>query len=81
MFTSAFWKASFEQLAVEDTVRRRASIAFWGADAFNIVEADWGEQALALAGGAAVLSILTSIVSSAVTDCPGHRLTDSEVLS
>jgi hypothetical protein len=37
-------------------------IAFLGADAFNVIDADWTE-ALSIALGAVVLSVLTSLLS------------------
>lgn len=41
----------------------QALIAFWGADGvLDVVSADWGE-ALSVAAGAALLSVLTSLAS------------------
>jgi hypothetical protein len=77
MLNTTFWKATIER-AIKTFAQ--TLVAFWGADAFNIVEADWGEV-LSLAAGAAVLSLLTSVGSSAVTSTPGPSLTNAEVLN
>lgn len=51
-----------------DTVERavktfaQALLAYFGAGALNVLSADWGE-ALSVGGGAAVISLLTSLLS------------------
>ena len=65
MLTTAFWIGMFDR-AVKSFAQ--ALLLLWGADAaFNIIEVDVG-KALGMAGGAAVLSILTSFVSAPVGD-------------
>ena len=77
LFKATFWKAALER-AVKTFAQ--TLVALWGADALNIVEADWGET-LSLAAGATVLSLLTSVASSAATSTPGPSLTNAEVLN
>lgn len=65
LLTSAFWTG-----AVDRGVKSfaQALLLLWGADAgFNILEISIG-PALGVAAGAAVLSLLTSIVSAPVGD-------------
>lgn len=61
MFTAQFWKSAAER-AVKSAAQ--ALLGLWALDGFNAIEADY-----ALAGGvalgAAMLSVLTSIVSLA----------------
>lgn len=60
MFTTVFWKD-----AVERAVKTAAQIAVTvlGADAVNVLSVDW-ETVLGLSGGAALVSVLTSVASS-----------------
>lgn len=62
--TSAFWKA-----AAERAIRTFAQtmLAMLGFKAFDVLTADWG-QLLGVSLGAAVLSLLTSIVASEIGD-------------
>lgn len=61
MFTADFWKQAIER-AVKTAAQ--AVILFLGADqAFDVVTVNWG-NALGIAAGGAVLSLLTSIVSA-----------------
>jgi hypothetical protein len=62
MMTSAFWKA-----AAERAIRTfaQAFLALAGAQAFDVLHADW-TALLGVSLGAAVLSLLTSIVASEV---------------
>lgn len=63
MFTKNFWKQAAER-AVKSAAQ--ALILLWGADAaFNAVHVDY-LGAAGLAGGAALLSVLTSIVTSGI---------------
>lgn len=59
MFTSKFWKASAERATKSAA---QALIGLWALDGFNALEADYG-LAAGIALGAAVLSVLTSLVS------------------
>jgi len=40
----------------------QALLAFWGADALNVLNADWGE-ALSVAAGAALVALLTCVAA------------------
>jgi hypothetical protein len=52
----------------------QALILLWAADGgFNVLEVDYG-VAFGLAGGAAVLSLLTSVASSAIGDTSSPSL-------
>jgi hypothetical protein len=57
--TSSFWVS-----AVERAVKSFAQslLAIWGGGVFNVLSVNWG-SALGIAAGAAVLSLLTSLVS------------------
>lgn len=60
MFTTKFWKAAAERAAKTGA---QALLILWGGDAvFNAWSADW-PTAAGVAAGAAVLSVLTSMVS------------------
>lgn len=61
MLTAAFWTGAADR-AVKSFAQ--ALLLLWGADAgFNVLSVDVG-AALGVAGGAAVLSLLTSLVSA-----------------
>ncbi|MEV6344115.1 holin [Actinoplanes sp. NPDC051851] len=62
MFTKKFWLAAAER-AVKSGAQ--ALVGLWGLDGFDIVHADL-PLAAGVAGGAVVLSVLTSLVSSTV---------------
>lgn len=66
MLTAAFWTGALDR-AVKSFAQ--ALLLLWGADeGFNVLAVDgWGPH-LGVAGGAAVLSLLTSIVSAPVGD-------------
>ena len=65
MLTAAFWTGAVDR-AVKSFAQ--ALLVLWGADAgFNILQIDVG-PALGVAAGAAVLSLLTSVASTAVGD-------------
>lgn len=71
---------------VRDTAERvvrtfaQALLAFWGADALNVLSADWGE-ALATSAGAALLALLTCLAgikfgdphTASLVDEPGQH--------
>lgn len=77
MFTVPFWKAAAER-AIKTFAQ--TLVVLLGASAVDILAVDW-PQALSLAAGAAVVSVLTSIGSDAVTAQDGPSLTDAEVLA
>lgn len=61
MFRKTFWKESFER-AVKSA--SQALLGLWVLDGgFNVMDADFN-LAAGIAGGAAVLSVLTSLVSA-----------------
>ena len=63
MFTAAFWKDVTER-AVKTVAQ--ALIALWlVGGVFNVLEADW-QDALGVALGAGVISVLTSVASAGV---------------
>ncbi|BAL85453.1 hypothetical protein AMIS_2330 [Actinoplanes missouriensis 431] len=64
MFKKVFWLATGER-AVKSSAQ--ALLLLWGGDAFNLFDVD-PLGAAGIAGGAAVLSVLTSIVSTTVGD-------------
>ncbi len=62
MFTSKFWRESAER-AVKSAAQ--ALIGLWTLDGFNVLTVDL-KLAGGVAAGAAVLSVLTSLVTSGV---------------
>lgn len=63
MWTTAFWTGTLDR-AVKSFAQ--ALILLWGADAgFSVLSVDW-RSALGVGAGAAVLSMLTSLVSNRV---------------
>jgi hypothetical protein len=64
MRTVDFWRETLER-AVKSSAQ--ALIGLWPLDQFNVLEADF-PLAAGIAGGAALLSTLTSIASSRVGD-------------
>lgn len=71
MWTVKFWKAAAER-AVKSAAQ--ALILLWAADGgLNILDVNVTE-AFGLSGGAAVLSLLTSVVSAAVGDSSSPSL-------
>lgn len=66
-FTAAFWKGAADR-AIKSVAQ--SLLLLWGADAgLDLLHVDW-RGALAYAGGAAVLSLVTSVLSSKSGD-PG----------
>ncbi len=61
MFTAKFWKAAAERAAKSAA---QALLGLWALDGFNVLHADY-KLAGGVAAGAAVLSVLTSVVSAA----------------
>lgn len=71
MWTVKFWKAAAER-AVKSAAQ--ALVLLWAADGgFNILDVNYPE-AFGLSGGAAMLSLLTSVISSAVGDSSSPSL-------
>jgi hypothetical protein len=66
MLTWSFWKDALERSA---KTAAQALLSLWlvGDVLFNVLAVDWG-QAFGIAAGAAVISLLTSIVSAPVGD-------------
>lgn len=79
MFTKAFWKAAAER-AIKTAAQ--TGLVAWGATTFTEV----GQvvptlEAVGLAAlSGAILSLLTSVGSDAVTQQDGPSLTDAEIL-
>ncbi len=59
MFTKTFWKQALER-ALKSAAQ--SLVILWGVDQFSAFSVDWG-YAGGIALGAAVLSLLTSMVS------------------
>lgn len=65
MLTGAFWTGAIDRMVKSFA---QTLIVLWGADeGFNLLEVDLGPQ-FGVAAGAVVLSLLSSIVSSASGD-------------
>lgn len=65
MLTAAFWTGAVDR-ALKSAAQ--ALILLWAASSgFNVLTVDW-PTSLGLAGGAAALSLLTSIASGAIGD-------------
>lgn len=78
MFTLSFWQATFER-----AVRAAAAalISLWAGDGlFNALSIAWPD-ALGVAGGAGLLSVLFSLVGGAVNNTPGPSLFGTERVS
>lgn len=75
MFTTRFWKQTGER-AVKSAAQ--ALLGLWALDGFNVLSVDW-PLAGGVAAGAAVLSVLTSLVTAGVgeADSPSAVTTTS----
>jgi hypothetical protein len=62
MFTAIFWKRALERATKSAA---QALIGMWTLDGTGVLSADY-KLAIGVAAGAAVLSVLTSIVSSGI---------------
>ncbi len=62
MLTGQFWKAAAERAAKSAA---QSLLGLWALDGFNVLHADFALGA-GIAGGAALLSLLTSIVSAGI---------------
>ncbi|MFC9247740.1 holin [Streptomyces sp. NPDC057136] len=67
MFTKAFWTATGERSL---RTGAQALVAALGLDTVGLIHADWGDG-LSLAGGAALLAVLTAVATSGGTEGPG----------
>ncbi|WP_237773282.1 holin [Streptomyces luteocolor] len=67
MNTAAFWRATAERMI---RTFAQAVLGIAGADGLGLLDVDWGE-ALSAGGLAAVLALLTAVVSSGGTEGPG----------
>lgn len=67
MFSATFWKAAAER-ALKSAAQ--GLLGLWALDKFDALHADW-KLAGGVALGAAVLSLLTSVVSSPFGPTPG----------
>ena len=76
IWTGAFWKAAVER-AIKTLAQTAAALLL--ADGTGLLEVDWGSTA-SVSGMAALISILTSVGTGALTD-GAPSLTDAEVLS
>lgn len=75
MWTVSFWKQSAER-AIKSAAQ--ILLLLWAGDGlFNVIDADF-EVAAGAAGGAALLSLLTSIASSGVGPSDGPSLVSTE---
>lgn len=75
--TGQFVKDAVERLA---KTFAQALLAYFAADMVDVVSADWGE-ALTIAGTAAFLSILSSVLSYKVGNTGTASATDAVVLA
>lgn len=73
MWTTKFWKDAAER-AVKSAAQ--AVVLYFGGQALDAWHANWA-AAGAIAGGAAVLSLLTSLVSAKVGDSTSASLVDT----
>lgn len=72
IFTTKFWADAAER-AVKTVAQSLLTLWLAGDQVFNLVTVNW-TQALGIAAGAGVISILTSIVSAKVTDTDSASL-------
>lgn len=77
IFTALFWRAALER-AVKSAAQ--GAILAFGAGQANVLELDWLTLG-GIAGGAFLLSLLTSIGSDALTSGTGPSLTNAEELT
>ena len=75
IYTGGFWKAASER-AIKTAAQ--SLVAIWGVGQTNLLTVDW-KQAAAVAGMAALLSVLTSIASNQVGNA-GPSLADETIV-
>ncbi len=73
MFRSTFWKESAERCAKSAA---QALLGLWALDGFNALNADF-ELAFGVAAGAAILSVLTSVVAAPFGEPGSPSLVDT----
>lgn len=76
IFTALFWRACAER-AIKTLAQTAAALST--AAGTGLIDTDWLTIA-SIAGMAAVVSILTSVGSDALTGGDGPSLTDAEIL-
>jgi hypothetical protein len=65
VYTAGFWAGAFDRVIKSFA---QALLLMWGADeGFNLISINF-PQSLGVAAGAAVLSLLTSVISAPVAD-------------
>ncbi|MDG4762373.1 holin [Micromonospora sp. WMMD710] len=74
MFTRTFWKATVERAGKSAA---QALLGLWALDGFNVLHADF-PLAGGVAAGAALLSVLTSIVSAGAGEPDSPSLVGGE---
>lgn len=74
MLTAGFWGAATER-AVKTVAQTLLSLFLIGDLAFNVFTFDWGPS-LGIAGGAAVISLLTSVISAPISPAGSPSLVD-----
>lgn len=62
MWTAIFWKLAAERAAKSAA---QAIVGLWPLDQFNVLDADF-PLALGVAGGAVVLSLLSSVITAGI---------------
>lgn len=74
--------SQFAKDAAERAIKTFAQtmLAYFGADAFDVLQANWG-NALSVALGAVVLSVLTSLLSLKLGNSGTASATDAVVLA
>jgi hypothetical protein len=73
--TKQFWTDAAERAL---KTFAQVLLAYFGADAFDVLNADWG-NALSIAAGAVVLSVLTSLLSLKLGNTGTASATDAVV--
>jgi small neutral amino acid transporter SnatA (MarC family) len=76
MWTTGFWKAVAER-AVKAFASTLSAVLLAGTTAVNVLHIEW-QDAVGVAGGAALVSVLLNVASGAVTNSPGPSLTSAE---
>ncbi len=72
MFTTRFWADTAER-AVKTVAQSLLALFVVGGQVFNLLTVNW-QQALGVAAGAGVISVLTSVVSAKVTSTDSASL-------
>lgn len=72
IFTTTFWADAAER-SLKTVSQTLLTLFAFGDQGFNLLTVDWN-QALGLAAGAGVISVLTSIVSAGLTSSSSASL-------